>query len=190
MNTEKTILGQIFGFLKTPVYQEDKTSDLNQKYRIFARLLFYALALSYALGLLNQSLETLFDWDIGKHASEDFMEASPWLLFLMAVVLAPLLEELFFRGPLLFFKDSPFFPHAFYLLTLVFGFYHILNFEFTSATLWLSPLLVAPQLSVGVFLGFVRVRFGLIWSMALHAAYNLILIGPFIVLRIFDLPLK
>ncbi|SHI91153.1 CPBP family intramembrane glutamic endopeptidase [Pseudozobellia thermophila] len=190
MNTKGAILGQILSFLKNPVYQEDKQSDFNDKYRVFIQLLFYALILSYGLGLLNQSLETFLNLDIGKHASEDFIKDAPWLLFLMAVVLAPLLEELFFRGPLFFFKDSPLFPYIFYLLTLIFGFYHILNFEFTSTTLWLSPLLVAPQLSVGVFLGFIRVRFGLPWSIALHAAYNLILIGPFILLQIFDLPVE
>jgi hypothetical protein len=54
----------------------------------------------------------------------------------------------------------------------------------------LSPLLVAPQLTVGVFLGFIRVRFGLNWAIALHAFYNLILVGPAILLKALNPPLE
>ncbi|PKA96521.1 hypothetical protein B0O79_0156 [Flavobacteriaceae bacterium MAR_2009_75] len=184
------MLKSVFIFLKNPIYQEDKNKDFNYRYRILFQLLLYSLLISYTLGLLNQGLDSAFDLDIGKHASEEFLKGSPWLLFLMAVILAPLFEEFFFRGPLIFFKNKSFFPYAFYLLTLIFAFYHILNFKFTPTTLWLSPLLVAPQLCIGVFLGYIRVRFGLVWSITLHAAYNLILIGPFMLFKFLDLPIK
>lgn len=185
------MLKEVFEFLKNPVYQEDDNIDFNYRLTKFWRLLLFAIAISFGLGLLNGGVEKLFGLDLGKHAIDDFMDKySPWFLLFAAVVLAPVLEELFFRGPLIFFKRSPFFKYLFYLFTLVFGFYHITNFEINTTTLLLSPLLVAPQLSVGVFLGFIRVRFGLSWAVALHALYNLILIGPFVTLQLLEIPME
>ncbi len=184
------MLKEVLAFLKHPVYLEDENRDFDYRMSKFWKLLIFALALSLLLGSLNGGLELLFDLDFGKHAIDGFMDQySPWFLLLAAVVLAPVLEELFFRGPLVFFKKSSFFKYIFYLFTLVFGFYHITNFQLSTTTLLLSPLLVAPQLGVGVFLGFVRVRFGLVWAIALHALYNLVLIGPFVVLQLFDVSL-
>ncbi len=182
---------EIISFLKNPIYQEDEKQNFKYRLTIFWKLLFFALLLSFVFGVINASLEPLFGLDIGKHAIDDFMEQySPWFLLLAAVVLAPVIEELLFRGPMVFFKNSPYFGVVFYLFTLVFGFYHITNFEINTQTFLLSPLLVAPQLSVGLFLGFIRVRFGLLWAMALHGLYNLILIGPFVVLQLFDSTLE
>ena len=184
------MLKSVFVFLKNPIYQEDENIDFNYRYKVLVQILLYAFLISYALGFLNHRLDSAFDLDIGKHASEEYLRGSPGLLFLMAVILAPILEELCFRGPLSFFKKSHFFPYVFYVFTLIFAFYHILNFEFTTTTLWLSSLLVAPQFCVGLFLGYLRVRFGLLWSIALHAAYNLIVIGPFILFKFLDLPIE
>lgn len=185
------MLKQVWEFLKDPNYQEDTNTDVKYRLNVFARLLVYTLAISFVLGVVIGSLETSFKLDLGKHAIEDFLDSySPWFLFGVAVVLAPLLEELFFRGPLFFFKESRFFKLAFYLFTLVFGFYHITNFELTTTTLVLSPILVAPQIAAGVFLGFIRVRFGLLWAIVFHACYNLIFVGPVILIQIFDIPLE
>jgi len=93
----------------------------------------------------------------------------------MMVVLAPVLEEMIFRGPLGFFKTSPYFPFAFYCSFVLFGLIHLGNFEITPAVLLLSPLLVAPQTIMGVFLGYIRVRLGLSWAILLHASHNGIL---------------
>lgn len=185
------MLKQIWEFFKNPIYQEDTNTDFKYRLTVFGRLLIYTLAISFVLGMVIGSLETLFKLDVGKHAIEDFLDNySAWFLFGAAVILAPLIEELCFRGPLLFFKESPFFKHIFYLFTFVFGFYHITNFELTTTTLLLSPILVAPQISAGLFLGFIRVRFGLPWAIALHACYNLILVGPVIIMLIFDIQLE
>lgn len=182
------MLKHIWVFLKNPVYQEDTNIDFKHRFAILVRLLFYALVISFVLGMLIENFETVFKLDLGKHAIEDFLQAhSPWLLLILAAILAPLLEELFFRGPLYFFKESRFFKYAFYALTLSFGFYHITNFELTFTTLTLSPVLVAPQLVLGVFLGFIRVRFGLAWAIALHAFYNFVLIGPIVLLQLLNI---
>ena len=185
------MLKQVWDFFKNPIYQEDTSTDFKYRLNIFSCLLVYTLTISFVLAIIMGSLETSIKLDLGKHAIEYFFDNySAWFLFGAAVVLAPLFEELSFRGPLFFFKESRFFKYAFYLFTFVFGFYHITNFELTTTTLMLSPILVAPQLAAGVFLGFIRVRFGLLWAMALHASYNLILIGPVILMSVFDIPIE
>ncbi|WP_198439804.1 CPBP family intramembrane glutamic endopeptidase [Pareuzebyella sediminis] len=179
----------ILNFAKNPVYQEDTNTDLKYRLIILSRLLMSALTISIFLGMLIGGLKTAFHLDLGKHALDDFMaEYSALTLLLAAVILAPFFEELLFRGPLYFFRNSQYFNYAFYSLTLIFGFYHITNFELTATTLALAPLLVLPQMSIGVFLGFVRVRFGLPWAMAFHAVYNFVLVTPMLILHLLEIP--
>lgn len=185
------MLQTLWSFIKNPIYTEDENTDSKHRLRIMFRLLIIALVASIILGMLTGLLETVFSLDLGKHAIEGILENySPWFLFFAAVILAPLIEEFIFRGPMAFFKGKPYFKFIFYALTLIFGFYHITNFEITSTILLLSPILVAPQISVGAILGFVRVRFGLLWAMAFHAMYNLVLVGPIIILQLLDIPLE
>ena len=144
--------------------------------------------ISLSLGMIIGMLEYYTSIDLGKHALDAlFEEYSPGFIFLVVVVLAPLLEELIFRGPMYFFRRSKYFGLVFYVLTFGFAFYHITNFEITSQILYLSPLLVAPQLFIGLLLGYIRVRLGLEWAMLLHALYNLLIIGPVIVLHLLDI---
>lgn len=180
---------QLIAFFKNPVYIPDENKEFDYRMGIFWKLLLYCLICSIVFGILIGAVKMAIGLDTGQHALDSFMEKySPIVLFLAAVVAAPVLEEFIFRAPMVFFKNNPRFKIAFYLFTLVFGFYHITNFEINTSVLLLSPLLVAPQLSVGLFLGFIRVRFGIRWAIALHAAYNFILIGPFVVLQFFDIP--
>ncbi len=167
----------VFHFLKKPVYKEDPKHDLGHRFRVFYQLLFLAVLFSLGLGMALGMLQDLFQLDLGKHAMDLFLERFPLpVVFLAAVILAPILEELLFRGPL------------FYISTLIFGFYHITNFEMSREVLWLSPLLVTPQLCTGILLGYTRVRLGLGWAILLHAAYNLVLIGPLLLLEYLNTP--
>ena len=185
------MLKEVFSFIKQPVYQEDDNFDLNHRFTIFLKLLGLSIVFSFILGMIASLVEQLFSLDFGKHALDEILEEYPLsYLFLGAVFAAPVLEELIFRGPFIFFKDSKHFKYSFYAFTLIFGFYHITNFEFTTTVLLFSPLLVAPQLSVGLFLGYIRIRFGLLWSIALHACYNLILIGPIVLLKFLNIPIE
>lgn len=181
----------LWKFLKNPIYQEDENTDLKYRLGIFAKLLGCSLLISIVLGILINALPKLLGIDLGDHAMElIFEDYSPIFVLFAAVVLAPVLEETIFRAPMALFKKSSWFFIIFYVFTLAFGFYHITNFEISTAVLLLSPLLVAPQISIGAFLGFIRVRFGFVWALLLHATYNLILIGPIILLKLLDIPLE
>lgn len=184
------MLDKVLQFLKRPVYKEDEDHNLAYRFHVLIKLLVLSLLISIVLGMLIGIVESYSSLDLGRHALDVLLEQySLWLVFVAAVILAPLLEELIFRGPLIFFRKSRFFSPIFYGATLIFGFYHITNFELSREVLLFSPLLVAPQLCVGVFLGYIRVRFGLLWAMLLHALYNLTLIGPVLVLKALNIPL-
>mgnify|MGYP003632373511 CR=1 FL=1 len=167
---------ELLAYLKNPVLEQDSNTDF--KYRISR--FFHMLIFCLAVGLLIAPIFTLieeFGWvNMDDHAMEDMMQQfSKPMVFFFAVILAPFFEELFFRSPLTLFKNVKHFKIAFYIFAVLFGLIHITNFKITTNVLLLTPILVAPQTILGGILGFIRVKFGLIWSMALHGFYNGIL---------------
>lgn len=185
------MLEELLLFAKNPVYEQDITNPFANKLKTFIKLLIIALCTSIVLLLIASVVENLLQLEMGKHAMDDlFDNYSPLLILFLAVVVAPFFEELLFRGPLLFFKNSNSFKIVFYAFTTAFGFMHISNFEMSTQVLLFSPLLVAPQIGVGFILGFIRVKFGLVWSMALHACYNMVLIIPVLIMQFLDIPIQ
>ena len=74
-----------------------------------------------------------------------------------------------------FWKDH--FLIVFYFSAIIFGVVHITNFQSTSSNYAFLPLLVLPQIAMGIFAGYLRVRSGLLWGFALHALHNAIFMG-------------
>lgn len=64
------------------------------------------------------------------------------------------------------------FPAVFHLATLAFACLHLFNFRLGNAGWLMLPLLVLPQWATGLVLGWMRVRFGIGASIALHACFN------------------
>lgn len=172
-------ISALLHFLRDPRYRTDPDQGWGHRFRAVALLLPWALGVGLVLALLLGILETLGPWELGEHAITELLADYPAsVIFLLATIVAPVIEELLFRGPLWFFRDSRFFKVAFWTLTLAFSLVHLGNFPGISQYWYLAPLLVSPQLALGIFLGFVRVRFGLLSAMLFHAAYNGILLGP------------
>lgn len=184
------MLREVWEFLKAPVYKEEKYTA-KEKTRVFLKLTFITVGFSLGLGILLQGITTLVGFDFENHAVMEMFETySAVMIFFLAIIAAPLIEELIFRAPLALFKKSTFFRIAYYISVLLFGLIHIGNYPDIEGFYWLVPVLVAPQISAGIFLGFIRTKLGLLWSMLLHAVHNLILIGPFIVLKLLDIPFE
>jgi membrane protease YdiL (CAAX protease family) len=174
----------------------------------------------------------------GSNQVEELVSQTPiWLVVLLAVVLAPLMEETLFRLPLrykpvflglsavfgtyyvaqsflpvnvepvtalvagfvlpiiigvfvfLIIRFTPlrsliekvyqrFFPAIFYTFVLLFGFVHFSNYTDRSSIWYIAPLLVLPQIIVGLVLGYVRMRYGFWYSVLGHAIYNGMLVVP------------
>lgn len=61
----------------------------------------------------------------------------------------------------------------FYLSVLIFGLVHIFNYTPLTWQTWLlAPVLVLPQFIAGSMLGFIRVRYGILYSILFHTAIN------------------
>ena len=72
---------------------------------------------------------------------------------------------------------------VFYGIALLFGAVHITNYD---AQVWpFLPVLVLPQIIIGLLLGFVRLRYGFIWGFLLHAFHNGCLLLPIFIVMIF-----
>lgn len=150
-----------------------------------------------------------------------------WKFFALAVVAAPLAEEIVFRFPLKYrsgallifcifisgilylllssaFSDqiagtialafflvgflyvmikgnalseekmASIFPYIFYLTAGAFALAHIGNYELDPTKWYFTPILVMPQLVLGLALGFVRLKYGLWACILMHALNNFI----------------
>jgi len=75
------------------------------------------------------------------------------------------------------------FKVLFYFSAIAFGFVHIFNIhELNTTVLLLFPIITFPQIMMGFIFGYVRMKYGFIYSIAVHAFNNLI---PFVLLVIF-----
>lgn len=184
------MLQKVWSFFKNPVYLETDCT-LQEKIKSFGILVALAIGFSLGLGFIMDNVTSLVGYTYDNHAvMEMFNTLSPVMIFFAAVIIAPVAEELIFRAPLGLFKESRYFKYAYYTSVFLFGIIHISNFGDLGSYFWLIPLLVAPQISAGIFLGYIRTKFGLLWSMLLHAAHNMLILGPFIVMKILDIPFE
>ena len=136
-----------------------------------------------------------------------FKTMSTTAIFFLVVIIGPFVEELIFRLSLryetniligisirfgnLFFdrekaaqfdlalnsKWSRFYPKIFYFSALLFGLVHLVNYEISPAILLFSPIIVAPQIVLGLIIGFLRVRYGFWTGFMMHSFHNLFFIG-------------
>lgn len=184
------IIEELWDFLRNPIYTEDENMDSKYRLRAFTVLLALVLVIALCWGGLLTLSESLFNLELGEHALETAFEDYPlWGVFILAVIVAPLFEELIFRGPMVFFKDKGYFKIVFWILTLLFGYVHLSNYEITTSIIIFSLFLVMPQIILGAILGFIRVKFGLVWAIAFHAVYNFVLLGPVLLLTALDIPI-
>lgn len=64
------------------------------------------------------------------------------------------------------------YPVIFWMYGMAFALIHIANFQSSGWETMLLPLLVLPQLFLGLLLSYIRLRQGLVYSMLLHALSN------------------
>ncbi|MFY7671477.1 CPBP family intramembrane glutamic endopeptidase [Tenacibaculum sp. MEBiC06402] len=163
---------ELINYLKNPVLAKDENTDGKYRMKKFLYLFLICIVTSFAIIPLLSLIENTGLIDASQHSSEILMKNNPGLFIMIGIIVAPIIEEIIFRGPLTLFYNPKYFKNSFFIFTILFGFIHILNFELTTNALLLSPILVLPQTILGGYLGFIRVKFGLAWSILLHATYN------------------
>ena len=197
----------LWRFIKKPVELSEDKASLQLKIGTCGALFLIQIPPLLVLMALVGGLEQLGLWDEDMHSLQKiFQEMEPVLIFFFAVIVAPLFEEVMFRLILKFRSNflilwsihigvalhlgqkrsllktvrkvwGKFYGWIFYLMAVAFGLMHIMNFESSLNIYLLAPILVAPQILIGINLGYLRVRFGLIWSILFHAFYNGILMS-------------
>lgn len=79
---------------------------------------------------------------------------------------------------------------VFYITALVFGGIHIINHKLSINNLIFAPLIIAPQIILGLNAGYLRIKSGFKWGLLLHIAHNVVFYGIFLYLmnpNLFDL---
>lgn len=172
------LIHSIYQYLKKPRLKQLRYTADATKTKIVFQSVALCIAVGLGLGIFTSILAILGVYNPDTHAiAKMFEEEETYSIILGAVVIAPIAEELIFRGPLTLFSKK-YFRIAFYSFAIIFGYVHLLNFEITTKILIFSPLLVLPQIVLGLVFGYIRVRFGLLYSMLLHGCYNGVLIIP------------
>ena len=239
----RSLLGTYLRFLRSPNLTDPPIAistfkaakSILRLYSLHLLLLLVVLALINQIPSAQESNNLL-----------DILEGtSVWYLPMMAVVVAPLLEECLFRLPLRAFAVNLLLPASlilfggtaieaygvlstvgwraiasapvvicaivafinvyfglkrtklsglqafynkysrivFYSVALLFGAIHIFNYD---ANVWLFlPVLVLPQVIIGLLFGFVRLRYGFNWALLLHAFHNGIVLLPVVLVQLF-----
>ncbi|WP_397362652.1 CPBP family intramembrane glutamic endopeptidase [Olleya sp. R77988] len=168
----------VLNYIKQPRLKRLRHTSFEKKFTIVIQCVALSLIIGISLGVFPVILELLGLYQSDTHAiARLFEEESPLYIVFSAVILAPVVEEIIFRGPLTLFGKK-YFRIVFYAFALLFGYMHLFNFNITTQILILSPLLVATQIILGLVFGYIRVRFGLIYSILLHMFYNGIIVIP------------
>lgn len=175
----------LLSFVKNPRLDPLSTTFLEQPQKIFP----YLIALDFLLMIPLLGIVGATGVEEGDHELTKMLD-NPMLLILFAVVLAPIIEELMFRFPIGNWWKIPTrlwgetvvewsvvkwcqanFKTLFWVFTIVFAAVHFTNFAAT-VPIYLAPILVLPQLVLGVILGYIRVGWGTRYSMLFHAIHN------------------
>lgn len=94
------------------------------------------------------------------------------LMILWLVLAISLLDRRFYITAQYFWLKNS--KAVFWGVVLTFGLIHLDNYDLDMIPWYLYFPTVLPQLIGGVFLGIVRLRFGFLWAILLHASYNLV----------------
>ena len=148
----------------------------------------YLLGIDFLLMIPTMLLISLTGVEGDQHETANLLD-DPLQLALFAVIVAPILEELIFRFPIgewwkkadffgLSFDNTPTvqwcqqnFKRIFWSFTLGFAAIHFSNFT-SSVPFYFAPILVLPQLILGIVLGYIRLGWGTRYSILFHAIHN------------------
>lgn len=149
-------------------------------------LKFSPFRLSFSLALLSYFLYPTFFNLIGIELTEEISTFMPLLLLLIVgLIFGFILRLINEKKPVEIFYRKYFFI-IFYSSAVLFAAVHLTNYSGFNQIWFLAPLLVSPQFIGGLTMGFVRVNFGLQWSIFQHMLWNGFLFSPTVFLGYLD----
>lgn len=204
--TIRLVYNNFFKYLKHPNDEECILTNID-KLKICSYLYLLNLIAIVILVSILHIFEATHLLEPRQHQVEDLLIHKSLLVsFILVGIIGPVIEELIFRLPLRYqynyiFKAifslaaglgrltseqeesiitnfrQKYFGWFFYPMAILFGCIHISNYQgYNELLLWI-PLLTSIQFIAGLFLGYIRVQFGLIWSILFHSFNNFIFVG-------------
>jgi len=177
------ILFIFFSMIYAPINEE-------LTFRLFLKFSYIRLGigLSFFLFFLLEIIDPL-GFPLLTTVSDRYFQDTPFLFFSLSIIITLIfgfllgfLIKTFINKKRIILLYEKYFPLIFYFAVLTFGFAHITNYTNLKQFWYIIPVLVTPQLSIGLFLGYVRVKYGLFWSIILHAIHNSFSTAPLILL--------
>lgn len=202
---------ELFLFFRNPDDKPASNQTLREKSLKLFLVLILDLAIASIFALVLSALEKQGLFSMENHKIIELLKSMPkGVVFISFIIIVPIVEELIFRLYLRYKNNyllrlfvSLFYVagknrkehiekrikkvwykkygYIFYFSAILFGFVHIFNFNSDKNLLLLFPIITAPQIFVGLFAGYLRVRFNLIWGFFLHAIHNLVFFLPFLI---------
>lgn len=178
----RTVLIGLWRFAKKP---DDRQVNYPLKKKIYTVLVLLLLELTITFTVLVPVM-TRIDEVIGLRTRE-FTYISLLQTILLMVIGVPFFEEIAFRY---FLRYSGFrtkmvseqkwkrlFPFLVYFSVICFGLVHVTNYYNNTALFFiLAPVIVLSQLTGGLIITFLRVRFSFFWGFFYHCLWNFLVI--------------
>ena len=156
-------------FLKQPTFKTNLKSFKDNLSDILFYFIFIIIVTFVFLGLIYLSVVSGFNrFPINKSDNEAYSLST--LFF--GLLLSPVIEEFIFRFPLFLYYDSKKIKVAYYFSSVVFSLIHIFKFDFDNYLILNCCLILTPIFFGGLMLGYIRVIYGLKFSILLHILHN------------------
>lgn len=189
----------LFKFLRNPHQNFDRKYSYFEKQKTITVLFLLEVAFTFLLVLpLNYLIGKVYHI----RYIDDLANYSIIEIIILGVFLIPLVEEIIFRFPLKYkrnylfkffdlFSKNKFFEgfwnsnsrFFFYFSVISFGLLHATNYEnkITASFIFVSIFITISQLSGGLIMGYLRLKFGFIWGYIYHCIWNFVfLIGSYL----------
>jgi hypothetical protein len=135
----------------------------------------------YTISFFPQILDVLGNWAFPDKSSV-LNNISSIIFGVLLWVATALITYLLLKKEMLYSKllsiMRSHFRVWFYLAAFLFAALHITNYDISTTTLLLMPILILPQFLGGILMSWVRTNIGFWWGVLTHALYNISLLGP------------
>lgn len=156
-------------FLKQPTYKTNLKGFKDKFLDVLLYFIFNIIVTFVFLCLTYLSVVSEFNkFPINKVSNEPYLLST----IFFGLLLSPIIEELIFRFPLFLYYNLKNFKVAYYFSSVVFSLIHILKFNFDNYLILNCFLILTPLFFGGLLLGYIRVIYGLKFSILLHILHN------------------
>lgn len=168
----KSIILNFITFIKNPtlIKQDQKSSNYQKLFHSGIILPIFGYCISSLLWLIVTKMRALEFFTL----TENDYNSHRGIIFnlIITAILTPLIEEVIFRYPMKFIPQTKYYNIVIYVITLVFGVVHFTNYDTNISGKFFALLIVSPQLFIGLVLAFIRIKYGLRYSILTHSIYN------------------